>query len=167
MRRRYRRREFVFASAWFRGEATVQRDAGDGQSVGHRPIEVDVSSLAQLAKTLRDEVELNYHPQAQRVIDTIDPGNDALPPKPIEEWEAARNQYKAGRNRAIDLLSGYESATLQIADAADFIAQRYREMCQANSPGSPLGSARSRPRSSVTSPAVTARARASWSLRWP
>ena len=52
MRRRYRRREFVFASAWFRGEATVQRDAGDGQSVGHRPIEVDVSSLAQLAKTL-------------------------------------------------------------------------------------------------------------------
>jgi len=127
LRRRYRRREFVFASAWFRGEATVQRDAGDGQSVGHRPIEVDVSSLAQLAKTLRDEVELNYHPQAQRVIDTIDPGNDALPPKPIEEWEAARNQYKAGRNRAIDLLSGYESATLQIADAADFIAQRYRD----------------------------------------
>jgi hypothetical protein len=115
-------------SAWFRGEATVARDAGGGQPVGYRPIEVDVSSLAKLARTLRDEVALNYHPQAQRVIDTIDPGTAALPPRPgIQEWEAARGQYEDGRNRAIDLLDAYERATLQIADAADFIAQRYRD----------------------------------------
>ena len=92
-----------------------------------RPIEVDVSSLAKFAKALRDELELSFRPQASWVIDTIDPGVEALPPKPgIQEWEMARTQYTDGRNRAIDLLNAYHQATLQIADAADVIAERYR-----------------------------------------
>ena len=92
-----------------------------------RPIEVDVSSLAKFAKTLRDELELSFRPQASWVIDTIDPGVEALPPKPgIQEWEMARSQYTDGRNRAIYLLNAYHQMALQIADAADFIAQRYR-----------------------------------------
>ncbi len=94
----------------------------------YRPIEVDVSSLAKLAKALRDEVEQNFRPHAKRVIDTLDPGTEALPPKPgIQEWEAARGQYTDGRNRAISLLDAYSQATLQIAEAADLIARRYQD----------------------------------------
>ena len=93
-----------------------------------RPIEVDVSSLAKFAKTLRDELESSFRPQASWVIDTIDPGVEALPAKPgIQEWELARSQYTDGRNRAIDLLNAYQFATLQVADAADLVAQRYRD----------------------------------------
>jgi hypothetical protein len=93
-----------------------------------RPIEVDVSSLAKFAKALRDELEWSFRPQASWVIDTIDPGVEALPPKPgIQEWEMARTQYTDGRNRAISLLNAYHFATVLIADAADLIAQRYRD----------------------------------------
>ena len=97
----------------------------------YRPIQVDVSSLAKLATALRDEVELNFRPHATRVMDTLDPGVEALPSKPaVAEWEASRSQYAAGRDRILHLLQLYERATLQIAEAADLIARRYRESDQ-------------------------------------
>jgi hypothetical protein len=106
----------------------MPRSTGGGGPGGDRPIEVDVSSLAALAKTLRDEIELSYWPQASKAIDTLDPGAEALPPRPaIPEWEAVRGQYADGRDRAIDLLDAYRRATLQIAEAADVIATRYRD----------------------------------------
>jgi hypothetical protein len=97
----------------------------------YQPIRVDVSSLSKLATALRDEVAQNFHPHAMKVMDTLDPGERALPPKPdVAEWEASRNQYEAGRDRILHLLQLYERATLQIAEAADLIARRYRESDQ-------------------------------------
>jgi hypothetical protein len=97
----------------------------------YRPIQVDVSSLSRLAAALRKEVDVNFHPHAMQVMDTLDPGVTALPPKPaVAEWEASRGQYEAGRDRVLHLLQLYERATLQIAEAADLIARRYRESDQ-------------------------------------
>jgi hypothetical protein len=95
------------------------------------PIQVDVSSLSKFAAALRDEVNANFNPHRRRVEDMLDPGVTALPPKPgVAEWEASRGQYEAGRDRILHLLELHEQATLQIAEAADLIARRYRESDQ-------------------------------------
>ncbi len=94
----------------------------------YRPIEVDVSSLAKLAKALREEVDGNFWPHAKQVGDTLDPGQDALPDRPgLPEWQAARSQYFDSRDHAIYLLDVYARATSGIAEAAELIVQRYQD----------------------------------------
>jgi hypothetical protein len=97
----------------------------------YRPIQVDVSSLSKFASALRAEVEQNFRPHAKRVEDMLDPGVTALPPKPeVNEWEASRGQYEAGRDRILHLMQLHERITLEIAEAADLIARHYRESDQ-------------------------------------
>jgi len=94
----------------------------------YRPIEVDVSSLAKLAKALREEVDGNLWPHAKKVGNTLDPGEDALPDRPgLPEWQAARSQYLDGRDRSIYLLDVYARATSGIAEAAELIVRRYQD----------------------------------------
>jgi hypothetical protein len=92
-----------------------------------RPVEVDISTLAQFAKALRDEVESNFVPHMQLVIETLDPGRKALPAgEGFGELAATRGRYEDCRNRAIDLMDAYARVTREIADAADAVAQQYR-----------------------------------------
>jgi len=103
-------------------------DDGPQWLADYRPVEADISTLGKFAKALRDEVELNFGPHAQRVMNMLDPGTGALPGRPgFWEWEATRGRYTDGRNRAITLMDTYARVTLEIAAAAELIARRYQD----------------------------------------
>ena len=73
---------------------------------GYRPVKVDLSTLATFAKMLHDEVNLNFAPHAQRVIDTLDPGAGPLPPgDEFLELAATRGRYFDCRDTAISMLA--------------------------------------------------------------
>ena len=94
---------------------------------GYRPVEVDLSTLATFAKTLHDEVNLNFAPRAQRVIEALDPGVGPLPhATDFHELDAARGRYLDCRDAAITILDEYRRVTLEIAEAAETIEQSYR-----------------------------------------
>ena len=94
---------------------------------GYRPVTVDLSTLAAFAKMLHDEVDLNFAPHAQRVIDTLDPGVGALPGGDgFLELAATRGRYQDCRDAAIGILDEYRRVTLEIAEAAEAIEQSYR-----------------------------------------
>ena len=106
----------------------VPHDDTSGWLADYRPVEVDLSTLAQFAKALRDEVDLNFRPHAARLIDALDPGADPFESRDgFFELMAAWNQYGFCRDRAIQLLVAYANATEQLATAADLVAQRYRD----------------------------------------
>ena len=94
---------------------------------GYRPVKVDLSTLATFAKMLNDEVNLNFAPHAQRVIDTLDPGAGPLPPgDEFLELAATRGRYFDCRDTAISMLDKYRQVTLEIAEAAATIERNYR-----------------------------------------
>jgi hypothetical protein len=95
---------------------------------GYRPVEVDLSTLATFARTLREEVDANFAPHAQRVIEALDPGVGALPHAPdFQELKATRDRYLDCRDAAISMLDEYRRVTLEIAEAAETIEQSYRD----------------------------------------
>jgi hypothetical protein len=94
---------------------------------GYRPVTVDLSTLATFAKTLHDEVNLNFGPHAQRVTDALDPGVAPVPSDPdFLELKATRDRYLDCRDTAISMLDKYRRVTLEIAEAAATIEQNYR-----------------------------------------
>jgi hypothetical protein len=94
---------------------------------GYRPVKVDLSTLAQFAKMLHDEVDLNFAPHAQRAADALDPGVGPLPPgDAFLELKATGDRYLDCRDTAISMLDAYRRATLEIAQAAETIEQSYR-----------------------------------------
>jgi hypothetical protein len=96
---------------------------------GYQQISVDLTSLASFAKTLRDEVDLNFAPHMQRVIGVFDPRTkqDPLPSRPeFQEMKATRDRYAEAWGRAISMMDKYRLVTLEIAAAAEAIEQAYR-----------------------------------------
>jgi hypothetical protein len=96
--------------------------------MGDTPIEVNLSTLGQFAKALRDEVDQNYYPQARTIIETIDAR--AAPfaaPGDCYELLSAHDQYGYCRDGAIELLAKYGVATEELAMAAELIAKRYAD----------------------------------------
>jgi hypothetical protein len=94
---------------------------------GYRPVEVDLSTLATFARTLREEVDANFAPHAQRVIEALDPGVGPLPVgSDFQELTATRDRYLDCRDAAISMLDEYRRVTLEIAQAAETIEQSYR-----------------------------------------
>jgi hypothetical protein len=92
----------------------------------YRPIEVDLATLAEFAKALQDEVDLNFTPHMTRVVDALDPGADPFARKPyFPEINAAWYTYIDARDRAVNLLNAYRTATMTLARAADLIARDY------------------------------------------
>lgn len=92
----------------------------------YQPIEVDLGTLGQFAKALQDEVEQNFRPHAARLVNSLDPGQDPFRrSEGFLELTAAWYSYADSRDRAIQLLSAYASATSILASAAQLIVQRY------------------------------------------
>jgi hypothetical protein len=92
-----------------------------------RPLEVDLETLAQFAKALRDEVELNFGPHLTRILGELDDGQVPFQAKAgFLELAAAQLTYGDSRDRAVELLDAYAKGTRALADAADAVAAHYR-----------------------------------------
>lgn len=91
-----------------------------------KPIEVDLATLGQFAKALQDEIDNNFTPHMDFIINSLDPGADAFQRKPdFPEINAAYYTYNDSRYQAMALLNAYRLATGDLAKAADLIAQQY------------------------------------------
>lgn len=92
----------------------------------YRPIEADLSTLAEFAQALRDELTLNFIPHAQRLLADLDGDTPFVVRDGFVELTHARDTYGTSRDRAIELLNAYAVATQGFADAADKVAREYR-----------------------------------------
>jgi hypothetical protein len=93
----------------------------------YRPIEVDLETLAQFAKALQDEVDLNFAPHMMRILANLDGGQAPFEARDgFLELATAQMTYGDSRDRAVELLDAHVKGTRALAAAADAIAARYR-----------------------------------------
>jgi len=91
-----------------------------------KPIEADLSTLAEFAKALHDEVNQNFMPHARRTIDKF----DSVPftaPNGFVELTEAHTAYSNSLERMLELLNAHSAATWDLATAAETIAKHYRD----------------------------------------
>jgi hypothetical protein len=93
----------------------------------YHPIEADLSTLAEFARALRDELTQNFVPHARRLLADLDGDTPFVVRDGFVELEHARDKYSTSRDRAIELLNAYAVATQGFADAADKVAKEYRD----------------------------------------
>jgi hypothetical protein len=93
----------------------------------YHPLEVDLSTLAQFAKALRDEVDLNFRPHVEQIERELDPAHSPFHLRPgFLELEAAWYTHAECKARALDLLAAYAATTAELAAAAEQVANQYR-----------------------------------------
>lgn len=92
---------------------------------GDHPIEADLSTLAEFAKALKDELTLNFQPHAIRQVNQLaSPAFTA--PEGFVELTEAHTAYSNSLERTRALLDSHSAATWDLATAAETVAKRYR-----------------------------------------
>jgi hypothetical protein len=96
-----------------------------------RPIEVDAATLAQFAKALQDELDLNFVPHTAKIFDGLDPGTAPFHHKDgFLELQAAWVTYVDTKARTLNLVQAYANATAELAEAGRILARNYRDSDQ-------------------------------------
>ncbi|HEY3008146.1 MAG TPA: hypothetical protein VGJ63_08810 [Micromonosporaceae bacterium] len=88
-------------------------------------IEADIAAMADFARQLRAEVEVNYAPHASRVTDELTtplPG----PPEPFTELVELLTVHRAAEQDTANIVYYYTDKTGGLADAAAQISHQYR-----------------------------------------
>jgi hypothetical protein len=93
---------------------------------GSHPVEADLSTLAEFAKALMDELNLNFRPHAMRTVNQfVSPA--FIAPEGFVELTEAHATYSDSVERIRALLDAHSSATWDLATAAETVARRYRD----------------------------------------
>ncbi|MBO0868982.1 MAG: hypothetical protein J2P15_10480 [Micromonosporaceae bacterium] len=101
-------------------------DEGPGWLRDYQPIQADLSTLAEFAKALQDEVNRNFVPHARRTVDKLNSVPFTAPDGFVELTEAYTT-YSNTLERTLELLNAHSAATWDLAAAAETIAKRYRD----------------------------------------
>ena len=90
------------------------------------PVDVDIDAIGDLAKVIKDELELNLIPQTQRIIHEHYTGSALTGPWPSTVYQEVSRDYYATANLAIDALRSYVDATDTLLGAVNTVAMMYR-----------------------------------------
>jgi hypothetical protein len=88
-------------------------------------IEADIAAMADFARKLRDEVEVNYAPHATRVTDELT-AKLPDPPQPFTELVDLLMVHRDAEHDTANIVYYYTDRTGGLADAAETISERYR-----------------------------------------
>jgi hypothetical protein len=88
-------------------------------------IEADIAAMADFARQLRAEVEINYAPHASRVTDELTTPLPC-PPAPFTELVELLTVHRAAEQDTANIVYYYTDKTGGLADAAAEISRQYR-----------------------------------------
>jgi hypothetical protein len=88
-------------------------------------IEADISAMADLARKLRAEVELNYEPHRGQIADDLT-APLPNPPDAFPELVELMRVHRAAEQDTANMAYYYTDRTGGLADAAQTISERYR-----------------------------------------
>jgi hypothetical protein len=89
-------------------------------------IEADIAAMADFAKKLRAEVELNYEPHRSRVADDLTTTPLPPPPDAFPELAKLMQVHWAAEQDTANMVYYYTDRTGGLADAAQTISEQYR-----------------------------------------
>ncbi len=103
-------------------------DSGPAWLADYKPLSVDITKLADFAKLLTSELEENFRPHATKIVGGfatgVPFGRGSLS---CLELSQATGTYGEVLARANELLTAHDQATLIFAQAAQTIANEYRD----------------------------------------